>query len=449
MKKNSIAVKIFIYTFLAMMFLVIVTAALFSNQFLTLSRAVERERIYEAYQPLVSVVEGKSRREIEKNAQNFYEENQSFEFIILNKDNSTLFSTPNAVAPVTGKTDFYYVVYEDKEYGYSVVAQTRPTLKGFYHEMLIRVVVVVLFMLLFALLLAYFFTRQLANPIKKLAENTKRMSALEEVPQTLPDRKDELGELAADVHFMYGELKKTIASQKAEIVRERQMEESQRYFFSAASHELKTPIAATSVLLEGMLANVGDYSNHPKYLRECLKLMDVQSKLVSEILETVKLIDGKIKVAPRKTELLPIVNETLLSYQALIEELKQTVDVQVASDVKVLADQNILRKVLSNVLSNAIQYSPEGAVVSIEVQEKENHSLLIIRNSPACIPEDVLEKIFDPFYKGDLSRTKRTTSSGLGLTIVKKMLDLSEVPFELKNEAGGVAFNMQLPKIKD
>lgn len=449
MKKNSIAVKIFIYTILAMMFLVIVTAALFSNQFLTLSRAVERERIYEAYQPLVSVVEGKSRREIEKNAQNFYEENQSFEFIILNKDNSTLFSTPNAVAPVTGKMDFYYVVYEDKEYGYSVVAQTRPTLKGFYHEMLIRVVVVVLFMLLFALLLAYFFTRQLANPIKKLAENTKRMSALEEVPQTLPDRKDELGELAADVHFMYGELKKTIASQKAEIVRERQMEESQRYFFSAASHELKTPIAATSVLLEGMLANVGDYSNHPKYLRECLKLMDVQSKLVSEILETVKLIDGKIEVAPRKTELFPIVNETLLSYQALIEELKQTVDVQVASEVKVLADQNILRKVLSNVLSNAIQYSPEGAVVSIEAQEKENHSLLTIRNSPACIPEDVLEKIFDPFYKGDLSRTKRTTSSGLGLTIVKKMLDLSDVPFELKNEAGGVAFNIQLPKIKE
>lgn len=449
MKKNSITVKIFIYTILAMMFLVVVTVALFSNQFLTLSRAVERERIFEEYQPLVAAVEGKSNPDVARSAQDFYQENQSFEFIILNKDDSTLFATPKAVAPVTGKTDFYYVVYEDKERGYSVVAQTRPALTGFYHEIISRAVVVVLFMLLLALLLAYFFTRQLANPIKRLAENTKKMSALEDVPQTLPNRKDELGELAKDVHFMYGELKKTIAHQEAEIVRERQMEESQRYFFSAASHELKTPIAAASVLLEGMLANVGDYKNHPKYLRECLRLMEDQSHLVSEILETVKLIDGKIALAPKKIELLPLLNETLLSYQALIEELNQTVTVAIDAEASVFMDENVLKKVLSNVLSNAIRYSPPGAEISIDAKALETDYLLTIKNAPASIHEDILEKLFDPFYKGDAARTKRTTSSGLGLTIVKKMLDLSAVSFELQNAGDGVVFNMRLPKGND
>ncbi|MRA64088.1 vancomycin resistance histidine kinase VanS, partial [Bacillus thuringiensis] len=79
-----------------------------------------------------------------------------------------------------------------------------------------------------------------------------------------------------------------------EILRVREMEEAQRYFFSAASHELKTPIAATSILLEGMLENVGDYKDHPKYLRECMKMMDAQDNVISEILEIVNLSDGKI-----------------------------------------------------------------------------------------------------------------------------------------------------------
>ena len=69
------------------------------------------------------------------------------------------------------------------------------------------------------------------------------------------------------------------------------MEENQRLFFSAASHELKTPIAATEALIEGMIANIGDYRNHPKYLRECLKNLDAQNLLVSEILELVKFSD--------------------------------------------------------------------------------------------------------------------------------------------------------------
>ena len=100
------------------------------------------------------------------------------------------------------------------------------------------------------------------------------MTRLEDVSQSLPIRRDELGDLSRDIYFMYDKLKDTISRLENEILRVREMEEAQRYFFSAASHELKTPIAATSILLEGMLENVGDYKDHPKYLRECVKMME-------------------------------------------------------------------------------------------------------------------------------------------------------------------------------
>ena len=102
------------------------------------------------------------------------------------------------------------------------------------------------------------------------------MACLEKV--SLPvSRRDEVGQLSRDVHTMYEKLKYTISELQAEIKKEKEMEESQRYFFSAASHELKTPIAAASALLEGMIAGIGDYSNHPKYLRECLNMMGAQN----------------------------------------------------------------------------------------------------------------------------------------------------------------------------
>ena len=83
--------------------------------------------------------------------------------------------------------------------------------------------------------------------------------------------------------------KKVTKPLEDEIIRERAMEENQRLFFSAASHELKTSIAAARALVEGMIAGVGDYKDHRKYLRECLKTLDSQARLVSEILEIVKL----------------------------------------------------------------------------------------------------------------------------------------------------------------
>ncbi|MDR1536543.1 MAG: hypothetical protein LBU32_00830 [Clostridiales bacterium] len=103
------------------------------------------------------------------------------------------------------------------------------------------------------------------------------------------------------------------------------MEEAQRYFFSAASHELKTPIAATSVLLEGVIENIGDYKDHPKYLRECVKMMDVQSELVSDIMEIVSLSSRKILPVFETLDIGQVFVGMLPDYQVLCDAKGQRI----------------------------------------------------------------------------------------------------------------------------
>jgi two-component system sensor histidine kinase VanS len=446
MKKSGFFIKIFAYTIIAMILIVIITAALFSRQFFTLSRTIEREQIITSYQPLVDRVKSSDYNNIPKVAQRFHDNNQSFEFSIIDDNGGVIYATPGADTSTDFSGDFYWVLYKSPTNGYSIIAQTRPSLTTFYNEIIIRALVAFTIILALCLVCAYIFARQITNPIKQLANDAGKMTRLEDVSQSLPNRLDELGDLSRDIHTMYDKLKETISQLENEILRVREMEEAQRYFFSAASHELKTPIAATGVLLEGMLANVGEYKNHPKYLRECVKLMDAQSKLVSEILETVNLIDGKITPAPEQLKLQNVVASVLPTYQVLAERADQQIYVTIPQEEIVFVDGNMLKKVLSNVVLNAVQNAPPGAEIRIWSEPDSDCCRLYVLNTNTHIDEKILPKLFDPFYRTDKVRNRKNNRSGLGLTIVQKMLQAMGADFSLENTDEGVLFRMVLPK---
>jgi signal transduction histidine kinase len=233
-----------------------------------------------------------------------------------------------------------------------------------------------------------------------------------------------------------------------EIIRERAMEENQRLFFSAASHELKTPIAAARALVEGMIAGIGDYRDTRKYLRECLKPLDSQARLVSDILEIVKLSDkeGGPGEAAIEMDLSELNNTVRAEYRPLAELRGLLIQGEFPS-VTVLADRALLQRVVSNVMANAVQYTPEGGAIRIASNEGaiERKSLRVsILNTGAHIREEAVSRLFEPFYRLDTARTKHDTQSGLGLAIVKKALDRMKFPFGLENAAGGVLFWVDL-----
>lgn len=443
MKKSGIFIKVFSYTVVTILLLVSVTAALFSQQFMSFYRTMQTREIVASYEPLISRIQGSGYQNIAESAQRFRENNQSFEFHIMDNDGNIIYATPNADTTNSFNGEFYFVVHRDMNI--SIVAQSRTGLDSFYRDLVIRAIVILAVMLLLCLACAYVFAQKMTRPIKMLADDANKMANLEEVPPP-SERKDELGALAHDIYFMYGRLKETISRLEDEILRVREMEEAQRYFFSAASHELKTPIAATSVLLEGMLENVGEYSDHPKYLRECVKMMDAQNDLVSDIMEIVALSDGKILPAPEMLDIGQTVYEILPDYRILAETNRQKIMVDIPDGQSCFADPKMLKKALSNILLNAVQNTPAGGEIRLWSEPIALQYRLYVLNTGIRIDDTVLPKLFDPFYRTDTARTCKSGRSGLGLTIVRKTLETMGVSFALENAPDGVLFWMDLSK---
>lgn len=307
-----------------------------------------------------------------------------------------------------------------------------------YADFVSKTIVALIIVLIAGTALAAVFAYTIATPVKKLAADTAKMSKLELV-STPTARRDEIGQLSNDVYKMYETL-------KLEIEREKEMEENQRYFFSAVSHELKTPIAATSCILEGMIANVIEPSEYPAYLHKCLNMVTSQSKLISEMLEIIRLSDTKIEPKSEIINLHDNIQSILPTYQTLAEAREQTITLSVPDTLICMLDPNIFNRALSNVIMNSVQNAPEQGEICIYSEEKNQKTVrLYISNSNTHIDEGNIPKLFDPFYRADKARSRNQNRSGLGLTIVKKSLDLMGIPFSLENMGESVVFWMDLP----
>jgi len=468
----GIFAKVFFYTCLILVFVVSIFFALFAEQLKTAVTITQQRQLGEVFQPLLASMHGKTDEEIIQMAQKFHRENRSFDFSFQNTSGDVLFQTENFAKPDhsdgisgsnsmifkgkqsvperfvfptisgnSGRTVFLALAADDK----MLYASGTLFAASVFGEIRGEVLLAFLLIFLVSLIAAAVFARRIAKPIRTLTHNTRKMAKLEEAP-SFPARNDEIGQLAADVYSMHRNLKDTIGRLEEEIRRAKEMEENQRYFFSAASHELKTPIAATEAILEGMIAEVIPAEQYLPYARECMKLMHRQSKLVSEILDIVKLdsdisLQDKTEVNLRRT-----LNNTLSAYTPLADAKNLRITMQVAEEITLRLHEKLFHKALSNIFLNAIQNSPEGSEIKIYTDNTSGPMRLCVWNGNAAIPDTLLPKLFNPFVRADEARTSAQGRSGLGLTIVKKTLNLMQIPCSIQNADGGVLFGMELPQ---
>jgi two-component system sensor histidine kinase VanS len=453
MKKRGIFVKVFIYTVVFSALLVGVTAFLLLQQLQTYRTHAQIQAIVNSYQQIAD--EARASDDIGALAQRFYERNESFQFFITDAKGLVVYKTPNAETfemtadrSPAARTAFDaaslpVTIKLDKDYDLQALKSDIFTID--YGKWIIRVILVSAAMLVVCVAGAFIFARQMTRPITALADSADKMANFQDVPP-LPERNDELGALTRDVYSMYGKLKRTISNLEDEILRTRELEETQRYFFAAASHELKTPIAATSILLEGMLENVGDYRDHAKYLPECVRMMDAQGETISEILDIVKLYDGKITPTPERLNPGVVISDILSGLQALAEANGLRIVVDIPNELTCHADPKLLEKALSNIMTNAVQNTAPGNEVRIWSECAVTSCRLCILNTGAHIDDAILPKLFDPFYRVDRTRNRASGQSGLGLTIVQKTLEAMDVAFALENTPEGVLFWMDLSR---
>ena len=406
-KEHNVFIKVFAYTMLLLVLMSLAAVALFSRQFLSLYRTQQQRQLSFAFQPMISLIadNDKSPQEIFEIAQNFADTNQSYKFSIQENDGRMLFSTLDAAGLSKDESNQSLRVSIGMVMNRRGNSENTYTFTGYspssgifgYRELIQKGFLALGFMLLIAIFGAFLFAFKITKPLE-----------------------DEIRWVRA-------------------------MEENQRLFFSAASHELKTPIASARALVEGMIAGVGDYKDHPKYLRECIKTLDSQGKLVSEILEIVKLSDKDSGSDIESLDLAEIGCEVLAEYRPLAEQRSLFIEGEFPKLI-IKANRNLMHRVLSNVIANAVQNTKVSGVIRIYTTEKK-HLRLCVLNTGVQIPEEVLPKLFDPFYRIDTART-RGTQTGMGLAIVKKALDRMKIPFALENIDEGILFWMELPVLE-
>lgn len=247
--------------------------------------------------------------------------------------------------------------------------------------------------------------------------------------------------LAAAVLVAWG-VSRIINRLVADVADAKRAERQRRDFFAAVSHELKTPLCALKAQIECMLYGIGDFADRDKHLPAALKATENLEGLVGEVLFVAGLEADDLDRAQEDVSAAALVRETCDALAPLANERGIVLDVDLQGDATVRANPALMAKALANVVSNGVAYSPGGARVSVRLAD----GALTVENTSVELSEEELARAFEPFYRAETSRNRATGGSGLGLYIVKTVLDRYGIPFSLSSADGRVVFQARLSR---
>ena len=297
-----------------------------------------------------------------------------------------------------------------------------------------------------SLLVAWICSRIIVRPITEISEISRRMANLDMTWECRINRTDEIGVLANSLNSMSHNLSNTMmeletANQhlKQDMEHIDELNKQRQYFFATASHELKTPITIIKGQVESMIMGIGRYKDTHEVLPETLKEIENMEQLVKEILSISKLEMNAINHMEfiSLTDILKRVCEHLAP---LATEKNIHVNNNISADIILMGNEPLLEKAVHNIINNAIRHSPNRAEMKIDLSPQ---SLCVI-NSGVNIPKEDLDKLFTPFYRVEKSHNRLTGGSGLGLYLVKIILEQHNLSFQIENINDSVCFEITL-----
>jgi two-component system sensor histidine kinase VanS len=301
--------------------------------------------------------------------------------------------------------------------------------------------ILIVMILLISFLGASFYSHYITRPIVRLSILSQKMTGLDFSCHSNETRTDEIGVLGRNLDGLSCNLSTSIErlsvvndKLQKDIDAERELEKQRTEFFTAVSHELKTPLTILSGQLSGMLEGVGIYQDHEKYLPRSLSVVRRMEKLVGELLVISRLEQSSGKESNEIILLSELLEEQIENISELAVLKSQEMETFIAPHVQISGDKDLIQKAVSNLLCNAVICSPEKAKITVLLEEKR----LIIKNTGVQIPQEALSHLFEPLYRVDSSRNSKTGGSGLGLYLVKMVLDRHGAVCMINNTANGV-----------
>ena len=287
-----------------------------------------------------------------------------------------------------------------------------------------ELVAITLLILVFSYILAYFIANHIAEPIKEMNEEAKKLGKGNFNITFNEDSKIlEIEELSKTLNYAKGELSKT--------------EELRRDLMANVSHDLKTPltmIKATAEIAKDL--HQKDSKKQEEDMNTIITETDRLTILVNDILSLSKMESVEEQLNLEEFDLVALIEHILKQYKVLTETEKYHFSFEHSEEeILITADQKKLEQVIYNLLNNAINYTGEDNLVTIRVTKNKNILIEIIDTGKG-IPEEEIPYIWDKYYKSEKKHKRNLIGTGLGLSIVKKILEQHQFPYGVKSVEG-------------
>ncbi len=305
--------------------------------------------------------------------------------------------------------------------------------------------------LILALFWVFFCSRSIAKPIKDMNDITKKMAELDFSQKLIPNSSDEIGQLALSINTLSSNLDTTLRDLEeknevlqSEIDAERRLDKMRKGFVANVSHELKTPISIISGYAEGLKLNIGKRKEQKEYADVIIDEASRMNEMVLNLLELSRLETGNAKLQLESYNL----SEQL---DAILERFNKnngvTIETEYANNIIVTADRQKIWQVLQNYLSNAFSHTYNGGTVKVTAVETDNETVKVtVFNNGEEIPYADMEHIWESFWRGETSHKREKDRFGLGLSIVRAIIETHNTSCGVYNMPNGVAFWFTLNK---
>ncbi|PEP17977.1 sensor histidine kinase [Bacillus wiedmannii] len=307
-----------------------------------------------------------------------------------------------------------------------------------YYIYIIAFVVVLIF------LASFYYSKQIAKPLLKINDTTKKIAHLDFTEQIPITSKDEIGDLSKNINALSNKLHSHIGQLEQDIEKERKLENTRKEFISGVSHELKTPLSimksCISILKDGVAEHKKEY-----YFQAMEREVDKMDTLILDMLELAKFESGTYKMKKDVFYIDTVIEDICEHLSVDIEKKELHVHKNICS-FEVVANQSRIEQVIVNFITNAIRYTPNKEDIIISTIDEKDRIKVCIENKGTHIEEEQLDKIWDRFYRVDAARHRSQGGTGLGLAISKNILELHDAEYGAENTEDGVLFYFYLPK---
>lgn len=303
-------------------------------------------------------------------------------------------------------------------------------------------------------------SKRFTRPISELSNIANKMSNLDfSQKYRIKDSGDEIDNLGKSINKMsdkledtINELKKNNVELEKDIEEKSKIDDMRKQFISDVSHELKTPIALIQGYAEGLVENVNtDEENKKFYSEVILDEANKMDKMVKELLELMKLEYGAKKMENTFFNITELISEEIRKYTVLLEENNIEVRFNLKQPVYVYADNHFIEQILNNYISNAIKNIEainKEKYIEISMKLLDNKIRISVFNTGKNISEENMQKIWNRFYKEDTSRNREMGGTGIGLSLVRAIMNNYNNEYGVINKENGVEFYFNLDIIR-